>query len=142
MVHIPAVDRLEHKKYVWEVGGSVNVVTLWIRFQDREEMEYEYNTAEYPIYQNTRGLSAWMATDSDWTDYNKEEPSEEFWKALDKIRDSDWHGEISTDECRWYEAEALDALYNVVMDTGEYSDEMTELITYAQRQVRDPNDCD
>ncbi len=100
-------------------------------------MQSEGGTAEYPIYQNTRGLCVWMSSDTDYGDGDTEEPSDAFWEALDKIRDPDWHGEISLEDCTWYEREALGAMNRSVDNPDDYSGEMLELMNHAKRQCRD-----
>ncbi len=135
MVHIPAFERLEHRKYVWYVNEPIGATSLWVRYEDRDEMQSEFGTAEYPIYQNTRGLGTWNSTDVEYGTGAEEEPTDAFWEALAQFRTE--AEEIDLEDCEWYEAEAIKSLINNLNQTEEWSDEMIQLVDHAEYQQND-----
>ena len=134
---IPQFQAAMAREYVWQIGDPVPHTGLWVRYNE-DELPDDGMRAEYPIYQNTRGMGVYNATDPETSNADAVEPTDAFWEALRSMHNGDMGEGIGVEDCEWYEVEFVHSVMSMMIehDADDLPMEIGELFDHATREVR------
>ena len=134
---VPQFQAAMAREYVWQIGDPVPTTGLWVRYNE-DELPDDGVRAEYPIYQNTRGMCVYNATDPETSNAGESEPTDAFWQALGAMHNGQMSEGIDVEDCEWYEVEFINSLVGMLVehDADDLPMEIGELFDHATREVR------
>jgi hypothetical protein len=135
MVHIPALEAIEVRRYRFYVGDNVGHISFWIQYDETDGPASNSYTQEYPIWANTRGIGTFFSSAPEFGGEDGIEPSDAFWNILNEIRQG-FNEPISTEGCEWYEQEMLSSMDNL-WQQEKNAHEIDSLLMYAMNQANE-----